>query len=289
MSSECNNLYALSFTVGKEAGLALVAAHDEAIAFQILKSSGSHSYSTPGYSLKQIRNLGMTTSCAFGLLMESFVNALEAYDAILEATNKLKGEQGERGYQGPQGEKGDKGDKGDEGDKGDKGDKGNTGETGKSVYDLAVENGFEGSVSDWLATLVGPQGSTGPQGPQGVQGPKGDSPVLSAEADGTIKSDGQVLTTVLKNAAESFIAAEGSSSSAAGDGTRWGAYKSAEAARNTASQSAEGSSSSAAGDGTRWGAYKTAEAARESGYNTRLTNVESEVYQLEHEVDEINP
>ena len=58
--------------------------------------------------------------------------------------------------------------------------------------------------------------------------------------------------------------AEGTSSSTAGDGTRWGAYKTAEAARDTARENAEGTSSSTAGDGTRWGAYKTSEAARDT-------------------------
>ena len=61
------------------------------------------------------------------------------------------------------------------------------GENGKSAYELAVENGFEGSVEEWLkslqangkaftyedfteeqlAALVGPQGPEGPQGPKG--------------------------------------------------------------------------------------------------------------------------
>jgi len=68
-------------------------------------------------------------------------------------------------------------------------------------------------------------------------------------------------------------AAEGTSSSNAGDGTRWGAYKTAEAARNTARETAEGSSSSEAGDGSRWGAYKTAEAARDSAFETSTGNV----------------
>lgn len=42
--------------------------------------------------------------------------------------------------------------------------------TGKSAYEVAVENGFSGSESQWLASLVGP---AGPQGIQGVAGPAG--------------------------------------------------------------------------------------------------------------------
>ena len=42
-----------------------------------------------------------------------------------------------------------------------------SGKEGPSAYDVAVANGFRGSVEDWLASLVGPQGPEGAQGPQG--------------------------------------------------------------------------------------------------------------------------
>jgi len=51
------------------------------------------------------------------------------------------------------------------------------GADGKSAYQLAVDNGFSGTVTQWLASLVGPKGDQGEQGPkgdQGEQGPKGD-------------------------------------------------------------------------------------------------------------------
>ena len=54
---------------------------------------------------------------------------------------------------------------------------GTQGPPGKSAYEIAVENGFQGTEQEWLASLVGPQGPQGPQGPrgpQGEQGPKGD-------------------------------------------------------------------------------------------------------------------
>lgn len=38
------------------------------------------------------------------------------------------------------------------------------GETGKSAYQLAVDNGYHGSVTEWLASLVGPEGPEGPAG-----------------------------------------------------------------------------------------------------------------------------
>lgn len=60
-----------------------------------------------------------------------------------------------------------------------------TGPEGKSAYEVAVENGYQGTETEWLASLVGPQGpqgiqgvqgetgATGPQGPQGIQGETG--------------------------------------------------------------------------------------------------------------------
>ena len=45
--------------------------------------------------------------------------------------------------------------------------RGPQGEQGFSAYELAVQNGFEGTEEEWLESLVGPQG---PQGEQGIQG-----------------------------------------------------------------------------------------------------------------------
>ena len=51
---------------------------------------------------------------------------------------------------------------------------GAAGEKGKSAYEIACEQGFEGSVGEWLASLIGPAGEQGPKGDKGDQGPKGD-------------------------------------------------------------------------------------------------------------------
>lgn len=51
-------------------------------------------------------------------------------------------------------------------------------------------------------TIKGEKGEKGDTGETGPQGPKGDTPVLTAQPDGTIISDGVVLTDVLKVAAE---------------------------------------------------------------------------------------
>ena len=104
MSNTGNNLYAVSFTVGSESGIALIAAPNDRHAMDLLRNSGSRSHSEPGYSLMKMENIGLTASCTYGLLMESYVNAREAYDAIVEVVGKIA-----------KGEKGDKGDKGDTG------------------------------------------------------------------------------------------------------------------------------------------------------------------------------
>ena len=113
-----------------------------------------------------------------------------------EWLESLRGPQGEQGPQGPQGERGfsayqawktlegnEKGTveefieslKGEQGPRGEKGEKGDKGEAGLSAYMLAkTYDGFEGSMQEWLDTLVGPQGPEGPAGPQGEKGEKGD-------------------------------------------------------------------------------------------------------------------
>ena len=66
--------------------------------------------------------------------------------------------------------KGDKGDKGDTGAPGIAGTTGHDGVNGKSAYELALDNGYVGSLSLWLASLKGANGDTGPQGPPGDVG-----------------------------------------------------------------------------------------------------------------------
>ena len=92
--SNADHLYVISFTVGKESGLAMVAANSDRDAFQILKNGGSRH--CEGYTLIQTRDIGISCCCQYGLLMESFVNALEAYDAILKVANTyIKGDKGD--------------------------------------------------------------------------------------------------------------------------------------------------------------------------------------------------
>jgi len=89
------------------------------------------------------------------------------------------------------------------------------------------------------------------------------------------------VITALADLDSYYQAAEGSAAgSEAGDGSRWGEYKSAEAARDTAAQNAETERQTAAsnaegtkngseaGDGSRWGQFKSAESARNEASET---------------------
>lgn len=49
------------------------------------------------------------------------------------------------------------------------------GVNGKSAYELAVSEGYEGTLTEWLDSLVGPKGERGERGPQGATG--SDAPI----------------------------------------------------------------------------------------------------------------
>ena len=52
---------------------------------------------------------------------------------------------------------------------------GENGKNGKSAYELAVENGYTGTVQEWLASLVGEAGANGNNGTNGTDGANGKS------------------------------------------------------------------------------------------------------------------
>ncbi|ASS60558.1 hypothetical protein CHN56_00013 [Bacillus velezensis] len=61
--------------------------------------------------------------------------------------------------------------------------------TGKSAYDIAVDNGFQGNVEEWLTSLKGEKGSTGATG---AKGDKGDTGATGAKgATGAAGKDGK--------------------------------------------------------------------------------------------------
>lgn len=66
------------------------------------------------------------------------------------------------------------------------------GKDGKSAYELAVENGYEGSVTDWLASLKGADGRNGVDGINGKDGVDGKDGINGVDGkDGIDGKDGQ--------------------------------------------------------------------------------------------------
>ncbi len=51
-----------------------------------------------------------------------------------------------------------------------KGDPGQDGTDGKSAYQIAVDSGFSGTESEWLASLEGAKGDPGQDGMDGTNG-----------------------------------------------------------------------------------------------------------------------
>lgn len=69
--------------------------------------------------------------------------------------------------------KGEKGDKGDPGTPGNNGMDGADGTNGKSAYNIAVDNGFTGTETEWLESLKGEPGKDGAPGADGYTPVKG--------------------------------------------------------------------------------------------------------------------
>lgn len=57
--------------------------------------------------------------------------------------------------------------------------------TGRDAYQVAVANGFAGTRTEWLESLVGAQGPQGDQGPQGEAGPVGPTTIVE-DATGSV-------------------------------------------------------------------------------------------------------
>ena len=72
---------------------------------------------------------------------------------------------------------------------------GTNGADGKSAYELAVENGFEGTEQEWLESLKGDTGAQGPKGDKGdpgepgQKGDKGDQGIQGAQGEQGPKGD----------------------------------------------------------------------------------------------------
>jgi hypothetical protein len=73
------------------------------------------------------------------------------------------------------------------------------GPEGKSAYDLAVANGFEGTMEEWIESLKGIQGPPGPEGPPG---PPADLTEINQKVDG-------MKTEVTEHLAEKVLSEQG--------------------------------------------------------------------------------
>jgi hypothetical protein len=74
------------------------------------------------------------------------------------------------------------------------------GPVGLSNYQLAQQNGYRGTLAQWLASLIGPQGPTGARGatgPMGLGGPAGESNYQLAREDGFTGTLDQWLLTLV--------------------------------------------------------------------------------------------
>lgn len=60
---------------------------------------------------------------------------------------------------------------------------------GKSAYAIAVDNGFTGTESEWLESLVGADGTTGPAGADGVIGEDGRFTVSATAPSSPVEGD----------------------------------------------------------------------------------------------------
>ena len=109
----------------------------------------------------------------------------------LAGTNGTNGIDGATGPQGPiglTGATGPQGLQGIAGTNGSNGTNGTNGTNGSSAYQVAVTNGFVGTETQWLASLIGAQGpvgttgAVGPQGPQGVAGTNGSNASVTVGA-----------------------------------------------------------------------------------------------------------
>lgn len=71
--------------------------------------------------------------------------------------------------------------------------KGDDGASGKSAYELAEENGYSGSESEWLASLKGAKGDKGDKGIAGAKGDKGDTGATGKKGDKGEKGDAATI------------------------------------------------------------------------------------------------
>ena len=120
----------------------------------------------------------------------------EYVDNLFNTIQLTPGPKGDTGEQGPKGDTGETGATGPQGPKGDTGEQGPQGQTGaagqngKSAYELAVDNGFNGTVQEWLASLNGQDGQNGSNGKSAYQS------YLDTTSDDPVKTEVEWLASL---------------------------------------------------------------------------------------------
>lgn len=73
------------------------------------------------------------------------------------------------------------------------------GKDGKSAYELALNNGFEGTEAEWLESLIGKKGDTGNSGVYLGSGDMPDDCNVQIDPNGDILTIEQIVNRVLEN------------------------------------------------------------------------------------------
>jgi hypothetical protein len=159
---------------------------------------------TPKNLMVEVDTTGMCTNF-IQISNQPFTYVPYAFYAANSGSSNTPGPQGPPGPAGPQGPIGLTGASGATGPQGIQGPQGFSGTSGLSAYQVAVANGYSGTESQWLASIVGATGPQGVQGIQGIAGPQGPigltGPQGPAGANGNDGLDGK--NTLVKTSTES--------------------------------------------------------------------------------------
>lgn len=159
--------------------------------------------------LQKISEKGGNGKSAFEIAVENGFVGTEA--DWLESLKGADGAVGPQGEQGPPGADGQPGKNGEQGSPGVDGRDGLDGTNGKSAFEIAVENGFVGSETEWLESLKGKDGADGRDGadgavgPQGEQGPPGKDGVTPDMSEYSTKADYENLQLKLQSLKDSTM------------------------------------------------------------------------------------
>jgi len=168
--------------------------------------------------LQKISEKGGNGKSAYEIALEhGFVGTEAEWLESLKGTDGRDGIDGKDGTMGPQGEQGPPGLDGQPGKNGEQGSPGVDGRdgldgtNGKSAFEIAVENGFVGSETEWLESLKGKDGADGRDGadgavgPQGEQGPPGKDGVTPDMSEYSTKADYEDLRRKLQSLQDSAM------------------------------------------------------------------------------------